>query len=216
MAYGDGWWRFSRLCISPLSIWATRARGYGLDRMPKEGGLRARDQPPRLDRHPPRRGALAAQSQLRREGRGRAGAGVRPVPGWSRHDSRAPRRVRSRRGAEDAAGRRRRPRRRGLRRGDAAEVRPSRQGAAGRGDGRDPGERAGRASAVYGTQFWRLGNFAPCSIALGEPFLLEGYPPGGRGYKEASLEIERRINVLFDWLADVHARGRPPGETPPL
>jgi hypothetical protein len=30
------------------------------------------------------------------------------------------------------------------------------------------------------------------------------------------LEIERRLNVLFDWLADVHARGRPPGVIPPL
>jgi hypothetical protein len=71
-------------------------------------------------------------------------------------------------------------------------------------------------AAVYGTQYWKLGNFAPCSLALGEPFLLEGFPPGGRGYKEASLEIERRINVLFDWLAGVHARGRPPGEVPPV
>ena len=63
--------------------------------------------------------------------------------------------------------------------------------------------------AVYGTQFWKAWNFAPCSIALGEPFLLEGFPKGGKGYKEASVEIERRINVLFDWLADVHARGPP-------
>ena len=70
--------------------------------------------------------------------------------------------------------------------------------------------------AIYGTQFWKLGNLAPCSIAVGEPFLFEDLPKGGRGYKEASLEIERRLNVLFDWLADVHARGRPPGETPPL
>ena len=70
--------------------------------------------------------------------------------------------------------------------------------------------------AVYGTQFWKLGNFAPCSIAVGEPFRFDDVPKGGRGYKEASAEIERRLNVLFDWLADVHARGRPRGETPPL
>ena len=44
---------------------------------------------------------------------------------------------------------------------------------------------------------------------------LDGYPRGGRGYKEATTEIERRINVLFDWLAEMHARGRPAG-TPPL
>ncbi len=70
--------------------------------------------------------------------------------------------------------------------------------------------------AVYGTQFWRIGNFKPCSIAFGEPLRFEGLPKGGRGYKEATAEIERRINVLFDWLADVHAQGRPRGLTPPL
>ena len=61
--------------------------------------------------------------------------------------------------------------------------------------------------AIYGTQFWRRWNFAPCSIAVGEPVRFEGLPKGGRGYKEATAEIERRIRVLFDWLADVHARG---------
>jgi 1-acyl-sn-glycerol-3-phosphate acyltransferase len=70
--------------------------------------------------------------------------------------------------------------------------------------------------AVYGTQFWRIGNFAPCSIAVGEPVLYDGLPKGGRGYKEATADIERRILTLFDWLADVHRRGRPKGLTPPL
>jgi 1-acyl-sn-glycerol-3-phosphate acyltransferase len=70
--------------------------------------------------------------------------------------------------------------------------------------------------AVYGTQFWKPGNFAPCSIAVGEPFRFEGVARGGKGYKEGSLEIERRLNILFDWLADVHARGRPSGVSPPL
>jgi 1-acyl-sn-glycerol-3-phosphate acyltransferase len=70
--------------------------------------------------------------------------------------------------------------------------------------------------AVYGTQFWRIGNFKPCSVAFGEPMRFEGLPKGGRGYKEATAEIERRLNVLFDWLADVHARGRPRDLTPPL
>ena len=70
--------------------------------------------------------------------------------------------------------------------------------------------------AVYGTQFWRVGNFAPCSLAVGEPVRFAELPKGGRGYKEATGEIERRIHALFDWLADVHARGRPRGETPPL
>ncbi|MDX6474744.1 MAG: 1-acyl-sn-glycerol-3-phosphate acyltransferase [Gaiellaceae bacterium] len=70
--------------------------------------------------------------------------------------------------------------------------------------------------AIYGTQFWKPGNFAPCSLAFGEPMRFEGLSKNGRGYKEATVEIERRINVLFDWLADVHARGRREGLTPPL
>ena len=70
--------------------------------------------------------------------------------------------------------------------------------------------------AIYGTQFWKPGNFAPCSIAFGEPIRFDDLPKNGRGYKQATAEIERRINVLFDWLADVHRRGRPQGLTPPL
>jgi 1-acyl-sn-glycerol-3-phosphate acyltransferase len=70
--------------------------------------------------------------------------------------------------------------------------------------------------AIYGTQFWKPGNFKPCSIAFGEPYLLEGLPKGGKGYKEATVEIECRLNVLFDWLAEQHAYGRPRGAVPPL
>ncbi|HZQ82551.1 MAG TPA: lysophospholipid acyltransferase family protein [Gaiellaceae bacterium] len=70
--------------------------------------------------------------------------------------------------------------------------------------------------AIYGTQFWKIGNLAPCSVAFGEPMQFDGLPKGGRGYKEATAEIERRINVLFDWLAEVHAKGRPRGLTPPV
>jgi 1-acyl-sn-glycerol-3-phosphate acyltransferase len=69
---------------------------------------------------------------------------------------------------------------------------------------------------IYGSQFWKIGNFAPVSVAFGEPVRFDGLAKNGRGYREATAEIERRINVLFDWLADVHARGRPPGLEPPL
>jgi 1-acyl-sn-glycerol-3-phosphate acyltransferase len=71
-------------------------------------------------------------------------------------------------------------------------------------------------AAVYGTQLWKLTHWTPCSVAFGEPLRFDGLPKSGKGYKEASLEIERRIHVLFDWLAGVHARGRPRGEVPPL
>jgi 1-acyl-sn-glycerol-3-phosphate acyltransferase len=70
--------------------------------------------------------------------------------------------------------------------------------------------------AVYGTQFWRLSKWQPCSVAYGEPLRFDDLPKGGKGYKEATVEIERRINVLFDWLADVHAQGRIPNVSPPL
>jgi 1-acyl-sn-glycerol-3-phosphate acyltransferase len=70
--------------------------------------------------------------------------------------------------------------------------------------------------AIYGTQFWKPGHLAPCSVAFGAPLRFEGLPKGGKGYKEATVEIERRINVLFDWLAEVHEQGRPAGLTPPV
>ena len=100
--------------------------------------------------------------------------------------------------------------------GTRQRTRPAGRGAAGRRDGRDPGGRAGRPDRGLRHAVLEAGNFAPCSIAVGEPFRFEGLPKGGKGYKEATAEIERRISVLFDWLADVHARGRPTGLTPPL
>jgi 1-acyl-sn-glycerol-3-phosphate acyltransferase len=69
--------------------------------------------------------------------------------------------------------------------------------------------------AVYGTQFWRIGNFAPCSIAWGHQIDFSSLPKNGRGYREATDVIERTIHHLFAWLADVHAAGRPKGVTPP-
>jgi 1-acyl-sn-glycerol-3-phosphate acyltransferase len=70
-------------------------------------------------------------------------------------------------------------------------------------------------AAIYGTQFWKPGNFAPCSVAYGHPIDFSGMAKNGRGYKEATIEIEHSINRLFDWLAEVHADGRPRGLTPP-
>jgi 1-acyl-sn-glycerol-3-phosphate acyltransferase len=70
-------------------------------------------------------------------------------------------------------------------------------------------------AAIYGTQFWKLGNFAPCTIAFGEAMSFDSLPKGGRGYKEATAEIEARIHGLFEWLADLHARGRPNDASPP-
>jgi 1-acyl-sn-glycerol-3-phosphate acyltransferase len=69
--------------------------------------------------------------------------------------------------------------------------------------------------AIHGSQHWRLGNFAPVSVAWGVPVTFGGLPRGGKGYREASLEIERRIRTLWDWLVELHELGRPREATPP-
>ena len=71
-------------------------------------------------------------------------------------------------------------------------------------------------AAIYGTQRWRLGNLAPCSVAYGEPIRFDGLPKGGKGYREATAEIERRIHALFDWLVDLHDLSRPKDAMPPV
>jgi 1-acyl-sn-glycerol-3-phosphate acyltransferase len=70
-------------------------------------------------------------------------------------------------------------------------------------------------SAIYGSFEWRLGNFSPVSLAWGTPMSFDGLPRGGKGYKEASAEIEREIRKLWEWLAGVHELGRPRDAVPP-
>jgi 1-acyl-sn-glycerol-3-phosphate acyltransferase len=70
-------------------------------------------------------------------------------------------------------------------------------------------------AAIYGSFEWRLGNFSPVSLAWGTPLSFDGLPRGGKGYKEASAEIEREIRKLWGWLAGVHEIGRPRDATPP-
>jgi 1-acyl-sn-glycerol-3-phosphate acyltransferase len=70
-------------------------------------------------------------------------------------------------------------------------------------------------AAIHGSQVWRLGNFAPVSVAWGEPMTFDGLPRGGKGYKEASVEVERKLRELWEWLVDVHVLGRPSDATPP-
>ncbi len=70
-------------------------------------------------------------------------------------------------------------------------------------------------AAVHGSQTWRFGNFHPVSVAWGEPMRFSGLPRGGRGYREASVEIQRRIRRLWEFLVDMHLLGRPRGVPPP-
>ena len=69
--------------------------------------------------------------------------------------------------------------------------------------------------AIRGSYEWRLGNFHPVSVAWGSPLSFDGLPRGGKGYKEASVEIERVIRSLWEWLGRIHEAGRPRDATPP-
>jgi 1-acyl-sn-glycerol-3-phosphate acyltransferase len=70
-------------------------------------------------------------------------------------------------------------------------------------------------AAIYGSHEWRLGNLRPVSVAWGEPMTFDGLPRGGKGYKEASLELERKLRELWEWLGEMHELGRPRDATPP-
>jgi 1-acyl-sn-glycerol-3-phosphate acyltransferase len=70
-------------------------------------------------------------------------------------------------------------------------------------------------AAIYGSQFWQLGNFHPVSIAWGEPMRFEGIPSTGKGYREGSSLIQDEIHRLWRWLGGVHENGRPDFATPP-
>ena len=70
-------------------------------------------------------------------------------------------------------------------------------------------------AAIHGTEDWRPGNFHPVSVAWGQPMTFEGLPKNGKGYRQASAEIQMEIRRLWEWLREVHAAGRPRGLTPP-
>ena len=68
--------------------------------------------------------------------------------------------------------------------------------------------------AIHGSQYWRLGNFHPVSIAFGEPLRFDGLPKGGKGYKDASAVLQAKINELFAFLVEMHDLGRPDAVPP--
>lgn len=70
-------------------------------------------------------------------------------------------------------------------------------------------------AAIHGSHTWRIGNWAPVSVAWGTPLRFDGLPKGGKGYREASAEIGSKLRELHDWLAQLHALGRPRHATPP-
>ena len=70
-------------------------------------------------------------------------------------------------------------------------------------------------AAIHGSQDWRVGNFAPVSIAWSEPMHFDGLPRGGKGYREASAQIEQELHRQWRWLRDLHEAGRPRVAVPP-
>jgi 1-acyl-sn-glycerol-3-phosphate acyltransferase len=70
-------------------------------------------------------------------------------------------------------------------------------------------------AAIHGTQTWRPGNWAPVSVAWGEPFTFDGEAKGAKAYREGSAEVQRRIKVLWDFLVELHELGRPRHAVPP-
>jgi 1-acyl-sn-glycerol-3-phosphate acyltransferase len=69
--------------------------------------------------------------------------------------------------------------------------------------------------AIHGSQTWQPGNFAPVSVAWGEPMRFDGLPRNAKGYREASAEVQREIRRLWDFLVELHSLGRPGAATPP-
>jgi 1-acyl-sn-glycerol-3-phosphate acyltransferase len=69
-------------------------------------------------------------------------------------------------------------------------------------------------AAIHGSQHWRPVNFHPVSVAFGEPMRFADYSRNGKGYAAATEEIQAELHRLWEFLVDMHERGRPQG-TPP-
>ena len=70
-------------------------------------------------------------------------------------------------------------------------------------------------AAIHGSQAWSIGNWQPVSIAWGEPMRSTACRAGGKGYREARRRSSGDLRLLWDWLVELHALGRPRGATPP-
>ena len=68
--------------------------------------------------------------------------------------------------------------------------------------------------AIHGSYAWKV--FRPVSVAWGSPIRFDGLPRNGKGYREASEELQREIRKLWEWLVALHERGsRPRVAVPP-
>jgi 1-acyl-sn-glycerol-3-phosphate acyltransferase len=69
--------------------------------------------------------------------------------------------------------------------------------------------------AIHGTQHWKVGNFAPVSVAWGEPLRFDDLPRSAKGYRPASARIQEEIHRLWQWLVELHELGRRPAVAVP-
>jgi 1-acyl-sn-glycerol-3-phosphate acyltransferase len=68
-------------------------------------------------------------------------------------------------------------------------------------------------AAVHGSQEWNW-NFAPVSVAFGEPVRFHDYPRNSRGYRAATDELMTEIRRLWLFLVEMHRLRRPDGVPP--
>src|SRR5262245_19138333 len=215
MSKVDAVWRVGRFTVQPLVKLVAPLRVYGAERMPREGGIVLAlnhfswIDPPEFGAASPRTIHYIAKSEIHRHaGLGQLIRAFGAVP--------------VRRGESDREAVR--LMRQIVRDGDAlglfVEGTRQKHGL--------PGEALRGAAmvalqadvpivpgAVYGSQFWTVGNFHPVSIAWGEPMRFEGIPRSGKGYREGSALIQEEIHRLWCWLGDLHEQGRPATATPP-
>jgi 1-acyl-sn-glycerol-3-phosphate acyltransferase len=69
-------------------------------------------------------------------------------------------------------------------------------------------------AAIYNSHNWKFGKRVPISLAWGEPMRFAEHPRNSKGYKAASADIETEIRRLWEFLAELHRLGRPPGRPP--
>jgi 1-acyl-sn-glycerol-3-phosphate acyltransferase len=208
-------WKIGRLTIQPPVVVLTRLRDYGVERVPLEGGIVIAANhfswidPPALGAVSPRPVFYMAKVEAHRVpglGQLMRSFGAFPVR-RGESDREAVRTMREIVSSGNALGM-------------FVEGTRQRSGVPGKAQ---PGAAMVALNesvpivpaAIHGSQYWRIGNFAPVSIAWGEPMMFDGLPKGGRGYKEASIEVERKLYELWQWLVEVHELGRPRDATPP-
>jgi 1-acyl-sn-glycerol-3-phosphate acyltransferase len=211
----DAVWAVGRVTMQPVVKLATRLRSYGAERVPHEGGVVLAFNhfswidPPAFGAASPRTVHYMAKAEAHR------------VPGLG-HLIRAFGTFSVRRGESDreAVRRMRQVVGDGYALGLFVEGTRQRAGVPGK---VQPGAAMAAlqegvpvvAAAIHGTESWSLRAPAPVSIAWAQPMRFDGLPRNGRGYREASAEIERELNRQWEWLVDLHAQGRPRRATPP-